>query len=59
LALEKRRSVGLLALTVLLSTPVLSSSCNDLGDFALGVCGNSVLESGEDCEPGDTNAVPS
>ncbi len=35
-----------------------STSCASLADFTLGVCGNSVLETGEDCEPGDKNSDP-
>jgi hypothetical protein len=36
----------------------LAGACKDLSSFTLGVCGNSVLEAGEDCEPGDQSSDP-
>lgn len=55
----KTRVASILAACGLLGgAAVLAASCKDLGDFTLGVCGNSVLEAGEDCEPTDKTSNP-
>ena len=55
---KSRRSKRAVLTTICLLSLGAAGSCGDLGDFTLGVCGNSVLESGEDCEPGDANSDP-
>ncbi len=59
--MRRRGSMGrlgrLLALGGLVAGAlVLTGACKDLSSFTLGVCGNSVLERGEDCEPNDKNS---
>lgn len=53
-----RQAVRPLTHLVIFLSIAAAGSCGDLSDFTLGVCGNSVLEAGEDCEPGDKNSDP-